>query len=163
MLPKRYESTKSTVELGYMCPWGLTGPPALTLTKLFKYEKRLLLRCIHHYLNVCSSSGSTLENGEDSKFLNIGEEAGMRKFVQTIVPLLIECWVEATTTQHFSTADGNGLHGNGLHGNGYRKFVQTIVPLLIECWVEATTTQHFCTADGNGLHGNGLHGNGLHG
>ena len=34
-----------------------------------------------------------------------------RKFVQTIVPLLIECWVEATTTQHFSTADGNGLHG----------------------------------------------------
>ena len=24
---------KSTVELGYMCPRGLTGPPAVTLTK----------------------------------------------------------------------------------------------------------------------------------
>ena len=33
MLSKRYESTKMTVELGYMCPQGLTGPPAVTLTK----------------------------------------------------------------------------------------------------------------------------------
>ena len=24
---------KSTVELGFMCPWGLTCPPAVTLTK----------------------------------------------------------------------------------------------------------------------------------
>ena len=24
---------KSIVELGYMCRWGLTGPPAVTLTK----------------------------------------------------------------------------------------------------------------------------------
>ena len=33
MLSKRYESTKveSTVELGYMCPRGLSGPPAVTL------------------------------------------------------------------------------------------------------------------------------------
>ena len=33
MLSKRYDSTKSTVELGYMCPRGLTGPAAVTLTK----------------------------------------------------------------------------------------------------------------------------------
>ena len=33
MLSKRYESTKSTVELGCMCPQGLSGPPVLTLTK----------------------------------------------------------------------------------------------------------------------------------
>ena len=34
MLSKRYESTEvATVELGYMCPRGLTGPPAMTLTK----------------------------------------------------------------------------------------------------------------------------------
>ena len=35
MLSKRYESTnwKSTLELGYMCSRGLTGPPAVTLTK----------------------------------------------------------------------------------------------------------------------------------
>ena len=26
-------SQKSTVELGYMCPRGLSGPPAVTLTK----------------------------------------------------------------------------------------------------------------------------------
>ena len=38
---------KSIVELGYMCPQGLTGPPAVTLTKQLKYKKRLLLRCIH--------------------------------------------------------------------------------------------------------------------
>ena len=25
--------TKSTVKIGYMCPRGLTGPPAVTLTK----------------------------------------------------------------------------------------------------------------------------------
>ena len=35
MLSKRYESTKvdHRTELGYMCPLGLTGPPAMTLTK----------------------------------------------------------------------------------------------------------------------------------
>ena len=33
MLSKRYESTKSTVELDYMCPPGLLGQPAVTLTK----------------------------------------------------------------------------------------------------------------------------------
>ena len=30
---KRYESTEGDVELGYMCPRGLLGPPAVTLTK----------------------------------------------------------------------------------------------------------------------------------
>ena len=40
---------KPTVELGYMCPRGLPGPPAVTLTKSLKYKKRLLLRCIHHF------------------------------------------------------------------------------------------------------------------
>ena len=28
---------------------GLTGPPAVTLTKQLKYKMRLLLRCIHHF------------------------------------------------------------------------------------------------------------------
>ena len=31
---------KSTVELCYMCPRGLTGPPPVTLTKKLKYIKR---------------------------------------------------------------------------------------------------------------------------
>ena len=31
---------KSTVELCYMCPRGLTGPPTVTLTKKLKYIKR---------------------------------------------------------------------------------------------------------------------------
>ena len=29
---------KSTVTLGYMCPRGLSGPPAVTLTKKLKYK-----------------------------------------------------------------------------------------------------------------------------
>ena len=34
MLSKRYESTEvDGRELGYMCPRGLNGPPAVTLTK----------------------------------------------------------------------------------------------------------------------------------
>ena len=40
---------KSTVEHGYMCPHGLTGLPAVTLTKQLKYKKRLILKCIHHF------------------------------------------------------------------------------------------------------------------
>ena len=31
--PNATNQPKSTVELGYMCPRGLTGPPAVTLTK----------------------------------------------------------------------------------------------------------------------------------
>ena len=33
MLSNATNQPKSTVELGYMCPRGLTGPPAVTLTK----------------------------------------------------------------------------------------------------------------------------------
>ena len=33
MLSSATNQPKSTVELGYMCPRGLTGPPAVTLTK----------------------------------------------------------------------------------------------------------------------------------
>ena len=33
MLSKRYESTEVDLELGYMCPRGLNGPPAVTLVK----------------------------------------------------------------------------------------------------------------------------------
>ena len=33
MLSNATHQPKSTVELGYMCPRGLTGPPAVTLTK----------------------------------------------------------------------------------------------------------------------------------
>ena len=40
---------KSIVELGYMCPQGLAGPPAVMLNKQLKYKKRLLLRCIYIY------------------------------------------------------------------------------------------------------------------
>ena len=35
----------------YMCPRGLLGPPAVTLTKKLKYAKRLLLRGIHHFIS----------------------------------------------------------------------------------------------------------------
>ena len=41
MLSNATNQPKSTVELGYMCPRGLTGPPAVTLTKKLKYKKRL--------------------------------------------------------------------------------------------------------------------------
>ena len=34
-----------------MCPRGLLYPPAVTLTKYLKYEKRLLLRCLHHFIS----------------------------------------------------------------------------------------------------------------
>ena len=33
MLSNATNQPKSTVELGYMCPRGLLGPPAVTLTK----------------------------------------------------------------------------------------------------------------------------------
>ena len=51
MLSNATNQPKSTVELGYMCPRGLIGPPAVTLTKYLKCKKRLLLRCIHHFLS----------------------------------------------------------------------------------------------------------------
>ena len=51
MLSNATNQPKSTVELGYMCPRGLTGPLAVTLTKQLKYNKRLLLRCIHHFIS----------------------------------------------------------------------------------------------------------------
>ena len=39
MLSKRYEPlAKSTVELDYMCPRGLSGPPSVTPTKKFRYK-----------------------------------------------------------------------------------------------------------------------------
>ena len=40
MLSNATNQSKSTVELGYMCPRGLLGPPAVTLTKKLKYEKK---------------------------------------------------------------------------------------------------------------------------
>ena len=49
MLSKCYKLTEVDWELGYMCPRGLLGPPAVTLTKQVKYKKRLLVRCIHHF------------------------------------------------------------------------------------------------------------------
>ena len=33
MLSKRYEPTEVDRRLGYVCPRGLLGPPAVTLTK----------------------------------------------------------------------------------------------------------------------------------
>ena len=42
MLSNATNQPKKTVELSYMCPRGLMGPLAVTLTKL-------LLRCIHHF------------------------------------------------------------------------------------------------------------------
>ena len=41
--------SNATNQPKYMCPRGLIGPPAVTLTKYLKYKKRLLLRCIHHF------------------------------------------------------------------------------------------------------------------
>ena len=49
MLSNASNQPKSTVELGYMCPRGLTCPPVVTITKKLKYKKRLLLRYIHHF------------------------------------------------------------------------------------------------------------------
>ena len=39
MLSNATNQPKSTVELGYMCPRGLSGQSAVTLTKLLKYKK----------------------------------------------------------------------------------------------------------------------------
>ena len=39
MLSNATNQPKSIVELGYMCPRGLTGPSALTLTKYLKYKE----------------------------------------------------------------------------------------------------------------------------
>ena len=49
MLSKATNQPKSIVELGYLCHRGFLSPPAVTLTKLLKYEKRLLFRCMHHF------------------------------------------------------------------------------------------------------------------
>ena len=49
MLSNTTNRPKSTVELGYMCPRGLLGPPAKTVTKKLKHEKTLLLKCTHHF------------------------------------------------------------------------------------------------------------------
>ena len=43
MLSKATNQPKSTVELGFMCPRGLLGPPAVTLTKSLKYERDFYL------------------------------------------------------------------------------------------------------------------------
>ena len=42
MLSNATNQPKSIVELGYMCLRGLLGPPAVTIIKYLKYEKRLL-------------------------------------------------------------------------------------------------------------------------
>ena len=49
MLSNTTNQPKSTEELCYICPRGLLGPPAATLTKKLKYEKRHLLICINHF------------------------------------------------------------------------------------------------------------------
>ena len=41
MLSNATNQPKSTIELGYMCPRGLSGPPKVTLAKKLKYKKRL--------------------------------------------------------------------------------------------------------------------------
>ena len=51
---KATNQPKSNVELFYMCPRGLTGPPAVKLIK--KYKKRLLLRCTPFYIGFKSIS-----------------------------------------------------------------------------------------------------------
>ena len=43
MLSNATNQPKWIVELGHMCPQGLTGPPAVTSTKKLKYKKILLL------------------------------------------------------------------------------------------------------------------------
>ena len=48
MLSKVTNQPKSTIELGYMCPGGLSGPPAVTLIKYLKYKKKLPLKRIRH-------------------------------------------------------------------------------------------------------------------
>ena len=39
MLSNATNQPKSTVELGYMCPRGLTGPPAVTLTSSWNIKR----------------------------------------------------------------------------------------------------------------------------
>ena len=39
MLSNATNQPESTVELGYMCPRGLTGPPVVTLIKQLKYKE----------------------------------------------------------------------------------------------------------------------------
>ena len=49
MLSNATNQPKSTVELGYMYPRGLSSPPAVKLTKKLKYKKRLLLKYLRRF------------------------------------------------------------------------------------------------------------------
>ena len=61
MLSKRYKSTKSNVELGYMCPRGNCGPKAVTLTKCWRW-------CVHaRYIKVLSVTVSTFKRRMENK------------------------------------------------------------------------------------------------
>ena len=73
MLSKRYESTEvvRTVEIVYICPRGLSGASAVTLTKELKYKKdMILIRCmslLYSYVFAKPSCEAREEN-ENSKW-----------------------------------------------------------------------------------------------
>ena len=66
-----------------MCPRGLLGPPAVTLTKWLKLKKRLLLhvRCIHHFK-------SDLINDMDHMRIS-----GTEPYICTIAQVKMDLWI----------------------------------------------------------------------
>ena len=50
MLSNATNPPKSTVELGYMCPRGLTDPPAVTLTNLYAIQGMFQLWRFYHFI-----------------------------------------------------------------------------------------------------------------
>ena len=72
MLSNATNQPKSTVELGYMCHRGVSGPPAVALTKELKYKKRLLLRC--NKVSTKNNDEMCLHHMISHKLLNILKE-----------------------------------------------------------------------------------------
>ncbi|KAK3108792.1 hypothetical protein FSP39_015844 [Pinctada imbricata] len=81
------------------------------------------------------SANVSIIGSDDVKSSGINDEHGMRQFVKTMVPVLMECWMEATVTQTFSAADGSLLTEEAM---SLRSNVTKVIQLL---W-RFISTQH---------------------
>ncbi|XP_069111264.1 testis-expressed protein 10 homolog [Argopecten irradians] len=73
-------------------------------------------------------SGQKLTSTEESYALT--GQGGMEKFVQVLVPLLLECWVEAEGSQHMLSKKGSLISQESL---GIRGSVLQVIQLLWQC------------------------------
>ncbi|OWF39361.1 testis-expressed protein 10-like [Mizuhopecten yessoensis] len=90
------------------------------------------------FLSRLDSSGMLIRSNRISKKRSTEEgyaltgEGGMEKFVQVLVPLLLECWVEAEGSHHISSKKG---HSNLISQEslGIRGSVLQVIQLLWQC------------------------------